>query len=100
MLFNKTKLLKSLNEDAKIIYEGLNSQEARDLFKCVVDLYEEVNEFESCAPSAAMDALSPHLMHVKNMLETMMENPMNYVSRVEQEDKPAPQKVVMKPSKD
>jgi len=99
MAFNKTKLQKSLNEDAKLIYEGLNSQEARDLFKCVTDLYEEVNEFESCAPPAAIDALSPHLTQVKNMLETMMQNPMNYVSNMKQEDRPMPQKVVMKPSK-
>jgi hypothetical protein len=99
MVFNKTKLIKSLNEDAKFIYEGLNSQEARDLFKCVTDLYEEVNEFESSAPSAAIDALSPHLTRVKDMLETMMQNPMNYVSDAKQEDESVPQKVILKPSK-
>jgi len=99
MTFNKKKLQTSLNEDAKLIYEGLNSQEARDLFKCVTDLYEEVNDFESCAPPAAIDALSPHLTHVRDMLEMMMQNPMNYVSSQKSEERPVAQKVVMKPSK-
>jgi len=99
MSFNKKKLQNSLNEDARLIYEGLNSQEARDLFKCVTDLYEEVNEFESAAPSAAIDALSPHLNRVRDMLETMMQNPMNYVSNSHEKSSIEPQKVVMKPEK-
>lgn len=99
MSFNKKKLQKSLNEDARLVYEGLNSQEARDLFKCVTDLYEEVNEFENAAPAAAIDALSPHLNSVRDMLETMMQNPMNYVSNSHEEGAVEPQKVVMKPEK-
>ncbi|NBP00711.1 MAG: hypothetical protein EBU90_11385 [Proteobacteria bacterium] len=98
MTLSKKKLQLSLNEDAKTIYEGLNSQEARDLFKCVTDLYEEVNEFENCAPPAAIDALSPHLNHVREMLEMMMQNPMNYVSNL-QKEKEESQKVVLKPTK-
>lgn len=100
MTIDKTKLQNLIDNDSKVIYEGLNSQEARDLFKCVTDLYEEVNKFESDAPLAAIDALSPHLNHVREMLEMMMQNPMNYVSSSQQDQVTQPQKVVMKPSKD
>lgn len=80
MKINLKKLQESINQDANLIYEGLNTTEAKKLYSLVVDLYEEINSFEKDAPPAAINALSPHLNHVHDMLESMLREPLNYVS--------------------
>lgn len=70
------------------LFEGMNSSEAKSLFTSVTDLYDELNEFEEEAPAAAINALTPHLKNIKDVLEQMMQNPMSYVSKpVEQQVK-------------
>jgi len=85
MKINLKKLQESINKDANLIYEGLNTDEAKKLYGLVVDLYEEINSFEKEAPHAAVNALSPHLNHVHEMLENMLSEPLNYVSKLEDE---------------
>ena len=85
MKINLKKLQESINKDANLIYEGLNTTEAKKLYGLVVDLYEEINSFEKEAPHAAVNALSPHLNHVHEMLENMLSEPLNYVSKLEDE---------------
>ena len=85
MKINLKKLQESINKDANLIYEGLNTTEAKKLYGLVVDLYEEINSFEKEAPHAAVNALSPHLNHVHEMLESMLSEPLNYVSKLEDE---------------
>jgi hypothetical protein len=85
MKINLKKLQESINKDANLIYEGLNTTEAKKLYGLVVDLYEEINSFEKEAPHAAVNALSPHLNHVHEMLEKMLSEPLNYVSKLEDE---------------
>jgi hypothetical protein len=85
MKINLKKLQESINKDANLIYEGLNTGEAKKLYGLVVDLYEEINSFEKEAPHAAVNALSPHLNHVHEMLENMLSEPLNYVSKLEDE---------------
>ena len=85
MKINLKKLQESINKDANLIYEGLNTTEAKKLYGLVVDLYEEINSFEKEAPHAAVNALSPHLNHVHEMLEKMLSEPLNYVSELEDE---------------
>jgi len=80
MRVNLRKLQKTINKDASLIYESLNTAEAKKLYGLVVDLYEEINSFEKDAPPAAINALSPHLKQVHSMLENMLKEPMNYVS--------------------
>lgn len=90
-------LQNSINENAKLIYEGLNSEEARELFKSVTDLYDEISDFEKEAPAAAINALSPHLKHVYDMLEKMMQDPMSYVSKASHDEPTPVTKVELKP---
>ena len=82
MNINLKKLHESINKDANLIYEGLNTIEAKKLYSLVVDLYEEINCFEKEAPHAAVNALSPHLNHIHDMLENMLREPLNYVSQL------------------
>jgi len=98
MSITSNKLRKSINKELHTIYEGLNSSEARDLYKSITDLYEEISEFEKSAPPAAINALTPHLKSVTDALETMMQNPMSYVSKpLSGEEKS--QRVELKPVK-
>ena len=78
-----------------VVFEGINSSEAKALFASVTDLYEEISEFEEEAPGAAINALTPHLKNVKDILETIMQNPMSYVAAA----KPKAQQVSLKPVK-
>jgi len=86
MKINLKKIQESINHDAKVIYEGLNTTEAKKLYNTVIGLYEEISSFEKEAPSAAINALSPHLRHVQEMLEKMLTEPMNYISREDVEE--------------
>lgn len=83
MKINLKKLQESIDNDLGIIYEGLNTGEAKKLYSLIVDLYEEISSFEKEAPSAAINALSPHLNQVRDGLESMLKEPMNYVSKSE-----------------
>lgn len=85
MKINLKTLQENINKNAQVIYESLNTAEAKSLYVLVVDLYEEINSFEKEAPPAALNALSPHLQHVQSMLENMLREPLNYVSRSEEE---------------
>ena len=80
------------------LMEGLNSSEAKALFASVTDLYDELVDFEQDAPSAAINALTPHLNKVKETLEQIMQNPMSYVAPTKN---PAKEKqvVTLKPVK-
>jgi len=78
-----------------IVAEGMNSSEAKALFASVTDLYEEIQDFEQEAPGAAINALTPHLKNVKDVLEMIMQNPMSYVSTPQK----TAQKVTLKPVK-
>ena len=82
MKINLKNLQESINKDANLIYEGLNTIEAKKLYSLAVDLYEEINCFEKEAPHAAVNALSPHLNHIHDMLENMLREPLNYVSQL------------------
>lgn len=86
MNINLKKLHESINKDANLIYEGLNTAEAKKLYSLVVDLYEEINCFEKEAPHAAVNALSPHLNHIHDMLENMLREPLNYVSQLKDDN--------------
>lgn len=86
MKINLKKLQENINKNAQVIYESLNTAEAKNLYVLVVDLYEEINSFEKEAPPAALNALSPHLQQVQSMLENMLREPLNYVSRVEEDE--------------
>jgi len=86
MKIDLKKLQESINKNAQVIYESLNTAEAKSLYVLVVDLYEEINAFEKEAPPAALNALSPHLQQVQSMLENMLREPLNYVSRAEDEE--------------
>lgn len=79
------------------IFENMNSAEAKALFTSVTDLYDEISEFEEEAPAAAINALTPQLKNVKDILEKIMQNPMSYVT-VPKAVKPQ-QKVTLKPVK-
>ena len=85
MKINLKNLQESINKDANLIYEGLNTIEAKKLYSLAVDLYEEINCFEKEAPYAAVNALAPHLNKVHEMLESMLREPLNYVSKLEDE---------------
>lgn len=63
------------------LLEGMNSTDASKLFVSVADLYEEISEFEEEASIDAVNALTPHLAKVKETLELIMQNPMNYVAK-------------------
>lgn len=77
-----SKMLKTTIEVQRAsLLEGMNSSEASELFVSVADLYEEINEFEESAPPEAINSLTPHLSKVKETLEMIMQNPMNYVSK-------------------
>jgi hypothetical protein len=99
MKIDLKKLQNSINNDAKLIYEGLNSEEARELFKSVTDLYDEINDFENNAPPAAINALAPHLKHVHEMLEKMMQDPMSYVSETTHDSAESVKRIELKPVK-
>ena len=86
MKINLKTLQESINHDATVIYEALNTDEAKKLYSLVIDLYEEVNAFQKEAPVAALNALSPQLQQIHDMLENMLKEPMNYVSSVADED--------------
>lgn len=86
MKINLKKLQENINKNAQVIYESLNTAEAKSLYVLVVDLYEEINSFEKEAPPAALNALSPHLQQVQSMLENMLREPLNYVSRAEEDE--------------
>jgi len=86
MKINLKKLQESINHDAKVIYESLNTDEAKKLYSLVIDLYEEVNAFQKEAPSAALNALSPQLQQIHDMLENILKEPMNYVSAVKDDE--------------
>ena len=92
---------KSLNTTIALqkaaLFEGMNSSEAKALFASVTDLYEEISEFEEEAPVAAINALTPHLKDIKDVLEQIMQNPMSYVTPTKTA-KPQ-QKVTLKPVK-
>jgi hypothetical protein len=79
------------------IVENMNSAEAKALFSSVADLYEEISEFENEVPPAAVNALTPHLKKVKDVLELMMQNPMSYVTDLKKQK--ISQKVTLKPVK-
>jgi len=93
--------LKSLNTTIALqkaaLFEGMNSSEAKALFASVTDLYEEISEFEEEAPVAAINALTPHLKDIKDILEQIMQNPMSYVTPVKTTK--LQQKVTLKPVK-
>jgi len=82
MKINLKTLQESINHDATVIYEALNTDEAKKLYNLVIDLYEEVNAFQKEAPVAALNALSPQLQQIHDMLENMLKEPMNYVSKI------------------
>lgn len=86
MKINLKTLQESINHDATVIYEALNTDEAKKLYSLVIDLYEEVNAFQKEAPVAALNALSPQLQQIHDMLENMLKEPMNYVSNAADED--------------
>lgn len=86
MKINLKKLQENINKNAQVIYESLNTAEAKSLYVLVVDLYEEINAFEKEASPAALNALSPHLQQVQSMLENMLREPLNYVSRPEEDE--------------
>lgn len=92
---NSSELKTTIAIQKAAIFEGINSSEAKSLFASVTDLYEEISEFEEEAPSAAINALTPHLKNVKDVLETIMQNPMSYVST----EKSKAQTVTLKPVK-
>jgi hypothetical protein len=94
MKINLRKLQDNINKDAQVIYESLNTSEAKSLYSLVVDLYEEINSFEKDAPPAAINALSPHLQQVQGMLENMLKEPLNYVSRSEEEESELPEEEI------
>ena len=86
MKVNLRKLQSLINKDASLIYEGLNTAEAKKLYNSVISLYEEIASFEKEAPGSAINALSPQLRQVQEMLEKMLTEPLNYVSREEEDD--------------
>jgi len=92
---NSSDLKTTIAIQKAAIFEGINSSEAKSLFASVTDLYEEISEFEEEAPGAAINALTPHLKNVKDVLETIMQNPMSYVST----EKAKAQQVTLKPVK-
>jgi hypothetical protein len=94
-MINTKKLKNVITLQKEMLKEGLNSSEAKELVAAVADLYEEISEFEESAPSAAVNALTPHIKNVKDALEQMLQNPMSYVEKTEEER--ALRKVVLKP---
>jgi len=91
-----TKKLKNvITLQKEMLKEGLNSSEAKALVAAVADLYEEISEFEESAPTAAINALTPHMKNVKDALAQMLENPLSYVEKTEEER--AQKRVVLKP---
>lgn len=93
MKINLNKLNESINKDLTLVYESLNTGEAKKLYSLIVDLYEEISSFESEAPHAAINALSPHLNQVRDSLENMLKEPMNYVSAVSGEESEEPEEI-------
>jgi len=94
-VINTKKLKNVITLQKEMLKEGLNASEAKTLVASVVDLYEELVEFEGSAPSAAINALTPHMKNIKDVLEQMMQNPMSYVEKTEEER--AVKRVVLKP---
>jgi hypothetical protein len=98
------KKLNSVELHAKILLqkealmEGVDSSGVKSLISSAADLYEEITDFEQNATVDAINALTPHLKSVKDMLENMIQNPTSYVPQpkavVEK------QRVTFKPSKD
>lgn len=85
MKINLKQLQETINHDATVIYESLNTDEAKKLYNLVIGLYEEVSSFQKEAPTQALNALSPHLQQVYDMLENILKEPLNYVSSKEEE---------------
>ena len=101
MKVRSTDIQQAINKDAKIIFESLNTDEAKTLFNLATSLYKEIEKFEKDAPAAAINALSPHLKHVHEMVTQILKNPMTYVSEIqgEQPEVSKVQTVSMSPTK-
>jgi len=91
---NTQDLSQLIEMQKRIMMESVNAAGVKDLISAVTDLYDEIGEFESSAPRAAINALTPHLRQVKETLEQMIENPMSYIEAPQKEKT----RVVLKPT--
>lgn len=96
----KDKLQENIKNDLNLIYESLDNDAAKKLFVAVVDLQDEIKDFEKDATPAAINALTPHLEGIKNALGTIMKDVTSYVPNAsEPEGKPTKQVKVFKAAK-
>ena len=94
---NSTELHAKILLQKEALMEGIDSSGVKSLISSAADLYEEISDFEQNATADAINALTPHLKSVKDMLEKMIENPTSYVTQpVAVQEK---QKVTLKPVK-